>query len=181
MYQSPDNMRNQKSAPGIPGPGEGKRGETGYLGYLLRQAAGAYRLKMERAMADLGVTPPQFSVLTMLAAYPGHSNADLARVAVLTPQTMSLIVANLERRGALVRHPHAVHGRIQKLELSKIGTKLLADCRVRAIGVEHDLSVDISAAEERTVRRWLVGIAVGNEKNETPDTRSKQREALRSG
>ena len=74
--------------PGI----EGKRGETGYLGYLLRQAAGAYRLKMERALADLDVTPPQCAVLTMLAAYPGHSNADLARVAVLTPQTISLTV-----------------------------------------------------------------------------------------
>jgi DNA-binding MarR family transcriptional regulator len=159
-------MHKRNSAPDIPVPGEGKRGETGYLGYLLRQAAGAYRLKMERAMADLGVTPPQFSVLTMLAAYPGHSNADLARVAVLTPQTISLIVANLERRGALVRRPHAVHGRIQKIELSKIGRRLLAACRARAIGVEQDLTADISADEERTVRRWLVGIAVRDEKND---------------
>jgi DNA-binding MarR family transcriptional regulator len=45
--------------------------------------------------------------LTMLAAYPGHSNADLARVAVLTPQTMSLIVANLERRETTL-HPPAI-------------------------------------------------------------------------
>jgi DNA-binding MarR family transcriptional regulator len=165
-------MGKQNSAPGIPAPGEGKRGETGYLGYLLRQAAGTYRLKMERALADLGVTPPQFAVLTMLAAYPGHSNADLARVAVLTPQTMSLIVANLERRGALVRRPHAVHGRIQRLELSQIGRRLLADCRTRAISVERDLTSNISVTEERTVRRWLVGIAVGDYKNESADTRS---------
>lgn len=61
--------------PLIPQVGEGKRGENGYLGYLLRQAAGAYRHRMERVLADLRVTPPQFSVLTMLAAYPGISNA----------------------------------------------------------------------------------------------------------
>src|SRR5262249_61661688 len=81
----------------VPAPGEGKRGEAGYLGYLLRQAAGAYRLRMERALADIAVTPPQFSVLTMLAAYPGHSNADLAPGALLTPQTVKGIVGNHER------------------------------------------------------------------------------------
>ena len=31
----------------VPAPGEGKRGEQGYLGYLLRQAHAAVRLKME--------------------------------------------------------------------------------------------------------------------------------------
>jgi hypothetical protein len=34
----------------------------------LRQAAGAYRLKMERTLADIEVTLAQFAVLTMLAA-----------------------------------------------------------------------------------------------------------------
>ena len=45
-----------------PPPGRGKRGETGYLAYLLRQAQAATRLTLERALADLGVTPPQFVV-----------------------------------------------------------------------------------------------------------------------
>ena len=53
-----------------PPPGEGKRGEQGYLAYLLRQAQAATRLRMERALADLGVTPPQFVVLTMLRPIP---------------------------------------------------------------------------------------------------------------
>jgi hypothetical protein len=52
----------------VPAPGEGKRGVEGHLGYLLRQAAAAQRAKTERALADLGVTPPQFAVLTMLNA-----------------------------------------------------------------------------------------------------------------
>src|SRR6185437_2839964 len=66
-----------------PRPGFGKRGENGHLGYLLRQAQGAARLTLERALADLKVTPPQFAVLTMLKAYPGLSGADVARVALL--------------------------------------------------------------------------------------------------
>ena len=101
-----------RNPPSIPEPGQGKRGEEGYLGYLLRQASAAQRLRMERAMADVGVTLPQFLVLTMLRAYPGISNADLARLTMLTPQTVSVIVTNLERSGAITRRPHAVHGRI---------------------------------------------------------------------
>lgn len=145
----------------VPEPGEGKRGEQGYLGYLLRQAAGAYRLRMERALADVDVTPPQFAVLTMLAAYPGHSNADLARLALLTPQTVSVIVANLERMGAVMRRPHAVHGRIQHLLLSARGRALLAECRARAHAVERDLAGALSETEQQAIRAWLVRVATG--------------------
>jgi DNA-binding MarR family transcriptional regulator len=154
-------MSKSASAPRLPKPGQGKRGEQGYLGYLLRQAAGAHRLRMERALADLDVTPPQFMVLTMLAAYPGHSNADLARVALLTPQTLSVIVANLERVGAVVRRPHAVHGRIQQLDLSASGRTLLADCRARAHAVERELADGLSRSEQQAIRTWLVRIATG--------------------
>jgi hypothetical protein len=53
------------------------RGEQGYLAYLLRQAQAATRLTLKRSLSGLGVTPPQFVVLTMLRAYPGLSGADL--------------------------------------------------------------------------------------------------------
>ncbi len=94
------------AAPALPGvrpplPGSGKRGENGHIAYLLRQAQAAARLTLERALADLGVTPPQFAVLTMLNAYPGLSGADVARVALLTPQTVGVIIGNLERDGAV--------------------------------------------------------------------------------
>ena len=143
----------------LPAPGEGKRGETGYLGYLLRQAAGAYRHRVELALADLGVTPPQFSVLTMLAAYPGHSNADLARLALLTPQTVSVIVANLQRAGSIVRRPHAIHGRIHHLDLSDGGRALLAICRDRVHAIERGLTEGLSAGEDKALRQWLVRVA----------------------
>src|ERR1700747_3901750 len=56
-----------------PPPGEGKRGESGYLGYLLRQAQAASRLTLERSLGEGGVTVPPFVGLTMLKAYPGLS------------------------------------------------------------------------------------------------------------
>lgn len=144
----------------IPEPGEGKRGETGHLGYLLRQASVVFRARTERALADFGVTHPQFSILTMVAAYPGLSNADLARLSFLTPQTVSLIVSNLKRSGALESTPHAVHGRIRHLSLTRDGVALLARCKERVAALEDDLAKDLSVAEEAAVRRWLVRVAL---------------------
>lgn len=156
----PDTVGNDTSLPAIPPLGKGKRGEEGYLGYLLRQASAAHRLRMERAMADVGVTLPQFLVLTMIRAYPGVSNADLARLALLTPQTVSVIVANLERSGAITRRPHAVHGRIQHIDVTPEGLALLDACRKRSGGLERELLEGFTAEEEHIVRRWLVHVAM---------------------
>ncbi|KWV54271.1 MarR family transcriptional regulator [Bradyrhizobium macuxiense] len=142
-----------------PPPGQGKRGEQGYLGYLLRQAQAASRLSMERALGRLGVTTPQFVVLTMLKAYPGLSGADLARVAILTPQTVNVIVRNLERDGAIRKSPHPVHGRVLQWTLTRRGTSLLAQCRRHAQALERRLSAGLSSQAERVVRRWLSKIA----------------------
>lgn len=143
----------------LPSPGEGKRGEQGYLGYLLRQAHAAVRLKMERTLADLGVTSPQFAVLTMLNAYPGLSGADVARLTFLTPQTVGVIIRNLERDGAIVMTPHPVHGRIQQWTLTPRGAKLLKACRERVIELEKRLAGGLDAKAETTIRRWLANVA----------------------
>lgn len=156
-------MRKTQDSPKIPGPGEGKRGEQGYLGYLLRQAGAAYKLQFERVLADIGVTQPQFLVLTMLRAYPGASNADIARLTMLTPQTVSVIVANLEKMGAVARRPHAIHGRIQHLDVTEAGRTLLAKCRRRTAAVEEGVVSGLTAAEEQVVRRWLVSVALTGE------------------
>ncbi|WP_128925532.1 MarR family winged helix-turn-helix transcriptional regulator [Bradyrhizobium guangxiense] len=143
----------------VPAPGEGKRGEQGYLGYLLRQAHAAVRLTMERTLADLGVTSPQFAVLTMLNAYPGLSGADVARLTFLTPQTVGVIIRNLERDGAIVMTPHPIHGRIQQWTLTPRGATLLKACRERVIALEKRLARGLDSKTETAIRRWLAGIA----------------------
>lgn len=142
-----------------PPPGKGKRGEQGYLAYLLRQAQAAARLSMERALADLGVTPPQFVVLTMLRAYPGLSGAELARVALLTPQTVGVIIRNLERDGAIEKTSHPVHGRMLQWTLTRRGTRRLESCRRRALALERRLAAGLNAKSQAMVRRWLAKIA----------------------
>jgi DNA-binding MarR family transcriptional regulator len=144
-----------------PPPGQGKRGEKGHLAYLLRQAQAATRLTLERALADLCVTPPQFAVLTMLNAYPGLSGADVARVALLTPQTVGVIIRNLKRDGAIRKTPHPVHGRVLQWTLTRRGAVLLSRCRRHVNAVERRLVAGLGAKAQATIRRWLSNIAVG--------------------
>ena len=143
-----------------PPPGQGKRGERGHLAYLLRQAQAAARLTIERALAELGVTSPQFVVLTMLKAYPGLSGADLARVALLTPQTVGIIIRNLERDGAIRKTPHPVHGRVLQWTLTRRGATLLDKCRRHVNAVERRLVAGLSKKSQMTVRRWLARVAL---------------------
>ena len=142
-----------------PPPCEGKRGEQGHLAYLLRQAQAATRLTLERALTELGVTTPQFVVLTMLRAYPGLSGADLARVALLTPQTVGVIIRNLERDGAIKKTPHRIHGRVLQWTLTRRGAVLLGKCRRHVQAVERRLASGLSAKALAAVRRWLSKIA----------------------
>ena len=162
--KSVSRRQNSLSAPDLAGvrpppPGRGKRGEQGYLAYLLRQAQAATRLTLERQLADLGITPPQFAVLTMLRAYPGLSGADLARVALLTPQTVGVIIRNLERSGAIKQAPHPVHGRVLQWTLTRRGGTLLDKCRRPTQALERRLMAGLSTTAQATVRRWLSKIA----------------------
>ena len=54
------------------------------------------------------------------------SGADVARLAMLTPQTVHGIIGNLERAELISRSPHPVHGRVQVVVLTKAGRTLLA-------------------------------------------------------
>ena len=111
---------------------------------------------MERLLADLGVTPPQFLVLRLLAEHPGSSNAELSRMAALATPTVTVIVGNLARRQALASRPHAVHGRVRHLDLTPEGHALLAACMQRAAKAEVELEAGLEPAEIDVITRWLL-------------------------
>jgi DNA-binding MarR family transcriptional regulator len=154
-YKNSDNKRKPAT---VPRPGEGKRGPEGHLGYLVRQASVAVRAAMEKALADIEITPPQFSVLTMIVSYPGASGADLARLTFLTPQTINVIVGNLEKAGAIKKSADAAHGRILRLNATAKGQALLKRCRARVMEVEDRLVGLAGRDEDRVVRRWLSAV-----------------------
>jgi DNA-binding MarR family transcriptional regulator len=125
----------------------------------LRRAAATQRLAMERALAGVKLTPAQYAVLRIIAETPGLSNADVARIERLTPQTTSLIIANLERKDAVARRAHETHGRIRRVQATEAGLRLLHECRERLRGPYRRLAVATPPGGERLIEAWLNRLA----------------------
>lgn len=98
---------------------------TRRLGYALKRAQHALRLRMDEALRDISLTTAQYAVLSAIEAQAGISSAQLARAAFVTPQTMQGILANLERDDIIARHPDPLHGRVLRSELTAHGRALL--------------------------------------------------------
>ncbi len=126
---------------------------------LLRRAAATQRLAMERALAGAKVTPAQYAVLRIIVEAPGLSNADIARIERLTPQTTSVIIANLERRRAVVRRAHETHGRIRRAEATESGLRLLWECRERLGGPYRRLGAAMPQGGRTWIEAWLTRLA----------------------
>jgi DNA-binding MarR family transcriptional regulator len=129
------------------------------VGDLLRRAAAAHRLRTERGLAAYGLTAGQFAVLAIVVDRPGLSGADIAREEGLTPQTVSVILANLIKNGAVARIQHAVHGRIQQIEATAAGLALFKGCAELMERLEQRLRVELPHEERQTVRHWLRAVA----------------------
>ena len=72
------------------------------LGYVLKQAQSALRSRMDGALRPLGLTVPQYACLELLASGP-LTNAELARGAFVTAQSMNSVVTSLQERGLVAR------------------------------------------------------------------------------
>jgi DNA-binding MarR family transcriptional regulator len=125
---------------------QARRDSTDHPGYLLKRAQAALHAAMAAALREHGATLPQYAVLTALDEEPGLSNADLARRAFVTPQTMNQVLRELEQRHWVTRHPHPGHGRILQAELTDAGRQTLRACHQAADAVEERLVAKLSPA-----------------------------------
>ena len=57
--------------------------------------------QIEEAVKPRGLTVPQYTTLSVLRRHSGLSNAQLARRSLTTPQSMSEVIAALERNGLI--------------------------------------------------------------------------------
>lgn len=153
----------QKNAPrraGLTRPGERYRGAEGRIGFLLRQAQTAVRAAIGAAVQPLGLTPAQFSLLGVLGHEGELSSAELAKLAMISPQSVGGIVTNLERAGWVARRRADDHGRIIWLALTDSGRRILERAQQRVSVIENELFKDAKPADVQLIRRWLVACAL---------------------
>lgn len=132
--------------------------QDGYLGLMLRKSANAYRNKMEKALMEEEMTASQFTVLSMISAFPNCSNAQVARLAYLTPQTVNLIVNKLLKMNNITKNKHPENKLIQILEITEDGTGVLNRCNEVVQKLEKQIESNLNFDEQAIVRKWLSGI-----------------------
>ena len=127
------------------------------LSYVIARLDRAVRRGVEEALTPHGLTVPQFTVLSVLARRSGLSNAQLARRAYITPQSMNEVVLGLERQGLLSRSPDPAHRRILRAELTAQGRKLLKRCEREVAEMEEQMLGALPAvSRERIVHDLAV-------------------------
>ena len=139
--------------------GEGFRGPGGRVGYLLRQAHQAFRAAAQAELAPLGLTLPQYSVLSVADAEPGLSGAELARESMLTPQTTNEIISLLVAAGLLERRADASDRRLRRMAVTQAGRDLLSRARPAVHAVERRMTASLGGANQALLRGWLTDCA----------------------
>ena len=95
------------------------------FGYKLKKTQHALRISMDINLKKLKLTAPQYGVLSQLESKVIISNAELAKISFITPQTMHRIVSNLENQGFIIKNKSTTHARILYIELTSKGHKIL--------------------------------------------------------
>lgn len=145
----------------MPKPKQESRRGSDWIGYNLKVTQHRLRQHLDAELARVGITAPQNAVLLAVAGNPRMSNAELARAAFVTPQTMQAILVNLERAGLIARTPHPEHGRVIMTELTPTGQKAVADGAKAADIVERRMLSLLSDDEAKLLCDLLQRCAAG--------------------
>ena len=124
-------------------------------GFLIKQAQAALHAEMARALAAHDATVSQYAVLSALDQESGLSNAQLARRAFITPQSMSENLRELEQRAWVTRRPHPDHGRILQAELTELGHEVLGRCEAAVTVIEERMLSGFDSGQRRDLAAAL--------------------------
>jgi DNA-binding MarR family transcriptional regulator len=124
--------------------------------YLVGRIDRVVRRHINDAVKTRGLSVNQYTTLSVLDRRSGLSNAQLARRALVSPQSMNEVLLTLERRGLVRRRAHPEHGRILQTRLTAKGRRLLAACDTEVRQVEARMIGDLSPGEQAALRHGLL-------------------------
>lgn len=119
-----------------------------YLGYQLRQAQSAVFRDFASIIAKTGVTPGEFSLLTLLANNPDISQVTLAAAYGLNKSTLSLAIKTLADRGLVERSRSSIDKRFFSISLTEEGRRKLEEV-TRHVGAQERKMDSVLAPGER--------------------------------
>lgn len=131
------------------------------LGLYLHVAYHCFMGSFEDLVGRGEITPNLIGVLALLAAQPGMSQAELARLIGLERATVGAQIARAISGGFVRREGAAGKGRRYALQLTARGSAMLAKLRVRIPKHELFAGARLNLAERRELRRLLTKLVYG--------------------
>jgi DNA-binding MarR family transcriptional regulator len=125
-------------------------------GYLVKRAQAAIHICLEEIVSAHGLAIPQYVVLSLLAETPGLANADLARRAFVTPQSMNEVLKQLESTGLVERRRNPANARILNAYLTRTGARKWSAMGGQVLELEARLLSGLTSDERQTLNRALL-------------------------
>ncbi len=123
------------------------RGQTPpSLIYAVGRVNQGIRREMRSRLKAFSLTVQEYTTLSVLGARPGLSNAQLARRALVAPQSMIEILAKLESRRLVSRTVDPENARVLRAELTGAGRTLLRRADPVIAEVEQQMLDAMTAA-----------------------------------
>ena len=108
------------------------------LSYLVKLVEHKVRNKIDAALLHLGLTAAQYSTLSILENEEKLTNAQLARMCSVTPQTMNKIMNNLEQDGFVKKTSSADHGLKINFEMTAKAHKIVCKAHTAVNEIEKN-------------------------------------------
>jgi len=126
-----------------------------HLGYFLRRAQVEVFQDFIRTLAEIDISPAQYSVLVVIGANRGPSQAEVAGLLGIERARLVRMLDHLEKRGLTQRLASATDRRSHALQLTPGGQKTLKRAKTLAATHEARLLGSIGAAHHQLLLETL--------------------------
>ena len=131
------------------------------ISYVVARLERAIRQAINDRVKEYGLTTLQYTTLSVLGRRGELSNAQLARRAFMTPQSMSEVIHALEGKGLIKRSPHPNHRKTLPARVTAKGRRVLAVCD-EAVSDFEDSMLEGFSEKDRAAFLGMVTAAVRN-------------------
>lgn len=135
--------------------GKGKEDGPGLIA-LLTQLSKAFNRRSTEEL--LGMRLKEFLILTYVRDHPGVTQQELGEAMLLDPNTVVLLLNELELRGYSVRRRDAEDRRRHVVDLTRSGREAVMRAEKAREAIEDDVLGELTTEERELLRRMLIRV-----------------------
>lgn len=126
-----------------------------YTGFLLNWIGSRSRKSFADAMAELGMHPREFAILTIISEQPGITQQGIGVETDIDASTMVAALDSLEARDLAERRIHPDDRRKRAVHLTAHGEETLEQARAVAQSIGSESFGRLTAAEQKQLNKLL--------------------------